>query len=120
MRISDWSSDVCSSDLGPTSGHGVLIRPLIEGEFTMDDLDHNLSTEHQREGDARRPKDTLDRDRTGGIPNREKSEPFVGDDEQEQEEERADMEELQTGDRKRTRLNSSHYCASRMPSSACK
>src|SRR3546814_7398380 len=25
-----------------------------------------------------------------------------------------------TGDRKSTRLNSSHYCASRMPSSACK
>src|SRR3546814_1064041 len=25
-----------------------------------------------------------------------------------------------SGDRKRTRLNSSHYCASRMPSSACK
>src|SRR3546814_19341811 len=64
----------------------------------MDDLDHNLSTEHQREGDARRSKDTLDRDRTGGIPaNREKSEPFVGDDEQEQAEARADLEELQTG-----------------------
>src|SRR3546814_17037657 len=64
----------------------------------MDDLDHNLSTEHQREGDARRSKDTLDRDRTGGIPaNREKSEPFVRDDEQEQAEERADLEELQTG-----------------------
>src|SRR3546814_10804347 len=64
----------------------------------MDDLDHSLSTEHQREGDARRSKDTLDRDRTGGIPaNREKSEPFVRDDEQEQAEERADLEELQTG-----------------------
>src|SRR3546814_4323015 len=97
----------------------------------MDDLDHNLSTEHQREGDARRSKDTLDRDRTGGIPaNREKSEPFVRDDEQEPAEERADLEELQTGqtgdlgeqgnenetnrtdtqkeDRKSTRLNSSH------------
>src|SRR3546814_12564702 len=59
MRISDWSSDVCSSDLS---------------------------------------KDTLDRDRTGGIPaNREKSEPFVRDDEQEPAEERADLEELQTG-----------------------
>src|SRR3546814_20831085 len=64
----------------------------------MDDLDHNLSTEHQREGDARRSKDTLDRDRTGGIPaNREKSEPFVRDDEQEQAEEWADLEELQNG-----------------------
>src|SRR3546814_11044449 len=64
----------------------------------MDDLDHNLSTEHQREGDARRSKDTLDRDRTGGIPaNRENSEPFVRDDEQEQAEERADLEEPQTG-----------------------
>src|SRR3546814_15248482 len=64
----------------------------------MDDLDHNLSTEHQREGDARRSKDTLDRDRTGGIPaNREKYEPFVRDDEQEQAEERAELEELQPG-----------------------
>src|SRR3546814_17732342 len=52
----------------------------------------------QREGDSRRSKDTLDQDRTGGIPaNREKSEPFVRDDEQEQAEERADLEELQTG-----------------------
>src|SRR3546814_10069875 len=29
-------------------------------------------------------------------------------------------EDLESLDRKSTRLNSSHYCASRMPSSACK
>src|SRR3546814_7226636 len=32
----------------------------------------------------------------------------------------AQAEVLQRRDRKRTRLNSSHYCASRLPSSACK
>src|SRR3546814_9108757 len=31
-----------------------------------------------------------------------------------------DAEELSRRDRKSTRLNYSHYCASRMPSSACK
>src|SRR3546814_9169614 len=30
------------------------------------------------------------------------------------------MRATRSGDRKSTRLNSSHYCASRMPSSACK
>src|SRR3546814_9347950 len=47
MRISDWSSDVCSSDLDPT----VQIRSLTEGEL------ENLRSEIGKlivEGDLRR------------------------------------------------------------------
>src|SRR3546814_6240501 len=28
MRISDWSSDVCSSDLGPVSGFGSCVKEV--------------------------------------------------------------------------------------------
>src|SRR3546814_12393645 len=40
MRISDWSSDVCSSDLGrvrPTSG-----RVLFHGEAIQNELEHRI------------------------------------------------------------------------------
>src|SRR3546814_17190654 len=30
MRISDWSSDVCSSDLMPTQGASFLLRPILD------------------------------------------------------------------------------------------
>src|SRR3546814_9755616 len=43
MRISDWSSDVCSSDLGATVGHG----PVREGDsrkFSADDPGQILIT----------------------------------------------------------------------------
>src|SRR3546814_11805022 len=33
MRISDWSSDVCSSDLGCEAGGG---KPLLEGERELE------------------------------------------------------------------------------------
>src|SRR3546814_2909463 len=35
MRISDWSSDVCSSDLGQKFGHTVLLRGLLHRETTI-------------------------------------------------------------------------------------
>src|SRR3546814_2280395 len=35
MRISDWSSDVCSSDLG-LSELDLLMRALLEGKIEMD------------------------------------------------------------------------------------
>src|SRR3546814_11682108 len=36
MRISDWSSDVCSSDLGQRSRAG-LDRPALESSFNLDE-----------------------------------------------------------------------------------
>src|SRR3546814_20314883 len=41
MRISDWSSDVCSSDLHPEAG-SVLVHATYDGE--MDDLVKTLAT----------------------------------------------------------------------------
>src|SRR3546814_6656668 len=36
MRISDWSSDVCSSDLGPLGGEGrVQLKPLLKPVFSV-------------------------------------------------------------------------------------
>src|SRR3546814_4924909 len=33
MRISDWSSDVCSSDLAPTHPHGAFAETRLEWEM---------------------------------------------------------------------------------------
>src|SRR3546814_8692887 len=55
MRISDWSSDVCSSDLYPvvsgnvslyneTNGQAILPTPVIGGVGLIDDLDRIAGT----------------------------------------------------------------------------
>src|SRR3546814_9365994 len=106
MRISDWSSDVCSSDL-----RRIRTRPT---EHTRNP---NLSTENQPEGAARRPSDTLDREprrdpQSGGaIPSNYDPRTMTR---------RGEEGDSRAGqlDRKSTRLNSSHSCDSRMPSSA--
>src|SRR3546814_5976691 len=59
MRISDWSSDVCSSDLGRQHGH---LPPVLPGRYLRFLLD-----EHRRE---ERPC-LHDRDR--GLPERQRS-----------------------------------------------
>src|SRR3546814_2532836 len=132
MRISDWSSDVCSSDLAASDTMngavaGVLIAALTEqfGGRSVSIMLAKVSAQQARirdsavsgEGRARiggedewigfrfstrydtafktaaYPEITL-----GGVPGDERNMP----------------------DRKSTRLNSSHKCATRMPSSAWK
>src|SRR3546814_9573641 len=109
MRISDWSSDVCSSDLlGPDdaaileydpAGAGYAAVQLTEWLYRSRDY-------HRIQSSLTAAQSAIDRDgrirlviarRDPGVWNW-----------------------LDTGgqDRKSTRLNSSHYCASRMPSSA--
>src|SRR3546814_14710431 len=44
MRISDWSSDVCSSDLGEAAGHG--LTPEIGGYMNIPDLLENSVRTH--------------------------------------------------------------------------
>src|SRR3546814_5818203 len=109
MRISDWSSDVCSSDLQKAwiqeriegrdkevqfteQGKKAILNKLIEGEI-FERFCHMKFTGTKRFG------------LEGGealIPAMEAIIKRGG----------------QLGDRKSTRLNSSHYCASRMPSAA--
>src|SRR3546814_4902870 len=105
MRISDWSSDVCSSDLLNLASNGTLSgTPTASGTFnvTVTATDANSQTaEHAYTltiavatlsvTPAAVPAGTV------GV---------------------AYSQDFSTGDRKSTRLNSSPYCAARMPSSA--
>src|SRR3546814_9716166 len=110
MRISDWSSDVCSSDL-------VCIAHALGGDLGAL-ADHQTGTgplsvvdAHQVVGQVARlarahPGQWGHEDTVGGA-------------------HRTEVERLEqarhgihAGDRKSTRLNSNHYCAPRMPSSA--
>src|SRR3546814_3890835 len=119
MRISDWSSDVCSSDLGAGSlaalfGHGDecvqqrigaarrTVYPLLAQSSAEPRTTGTLAgrVEHGGVGHA----GPLD-DRARGFQGHLGSVPASA---------------AAAGDRKSTRLNSSHSCASRMPSSACK
>src|SRR3546814_5731772 len=87
MRISDWSSDVCSSD---------LVRRRRGQHDQVNLVDRNAGI---RECGARRIQRQVGRLLVIG----------------------SDMTLVDAGafeGRKRTRLNSSHYCATRMPSSA--
>src|SRR3546814_4628365 len=129
MRISDWSSDVCSSDLlrireagGPhelerRARRRRLFVGIGDGEHRRHRTGHpklveiGIADELYRV--PRRPARREVADRvTANVE-------AIGHD-------LADVRHAvlqraeRAKDRKSTRLNSSHYCASRMPSSACK
>src|SRR3546814_10335716 len=106
MRISDWSSDVCSSDLTREAGVRAVERliskicrkvvkelltskDITRVDVTVDNLDKYLGVYQFRYGRAE------EKNQIGQVTGL-----------------------AWTEDRKSTRLNSSHYCASRMPSSA--
>src|SRR3546814_9283691 len=105
MRISDWSSDVCSSDLKPdladTERRGDLLdeaakgggieRPYLDGDAGPGKARH-----------AHQP-------RLGRPGVRQHEQPVVGR-----------GARVAHQDRTSTRLNSRPSCASRVPSSACK
>src|SRR3546814_8352184 len=103
MRISDWSSDVCSSDLRlGTEQYRTRPAPALRDNAGVRALHRRSlrerSLRHRRlhPGGRRRGRRSLLR---GGG---------------------AAILLAARKDRKSTRLNSSHSCASRMPSSACK
>src|SRR3546814_1009661 len=113
MRISDWSSDVCASDLLPRlrqalGTHLVHAPPehlgdqvLLAAEVVVDRGDVDVGAAgHLAQGGAAEA--VLGEQLLGGA-----EDAVLG-------------RELGVGhrDRKSTRLNSSHSCASRMPSSA--
>src|SRR3546814_10772296 len=131
MRISDWSSDVCSSDLivegaagvlaadaeqcplvlaGPGKGEAQVLarrfqlRVELQGPVEVDD--RRLGIAPQQVGEAAVIVEhrglAVDGERT--VVGSDRLIPLAG--------------AVVQQDRKSTRLNSSHYCASRMPSSA--
>src|SRR3546814_4290226 len=103
MRISDWSSDVCSSDLRPYRSNGM---PAFAG-MTIIELPPAQLQAALHDGAA-----GLERRSPGGgtTLQRHGSDPAVAQGE--------GCIAVTVIDRKSTRLNSSHYCASRLPSSA--
>src|SRR3546814_7651087 len=114
MRISDWSSDVCSSD---------LLLPLAAVAFAAQRLAAILGRpafSHQVEPAAH--------PRVAHHDFRQAEDQRDDGDEQKAENERPQLDQergiqhriITSGDRKSPRLNSSHYCAHRMPSSASK
>src|SRR3546814_1476288 len=65
MRISDWSSDVCSSDLDGENGAEVTQNPVVEGRLGGEEARPLPQARHQR-GREHRERDEEDRavDRT--------------------------------------------------------
>src|SRR3546814_8472932 len=117
MRISDWSSDVCSSDLLPVGQHRDTVADGVERVEVVCD---------EEDGKAERVAQLRDElVEAGGADRVEAGGRLVEEQKLRVEREGAgDAGALlhaarQLGrDRKSTRLNSSHYWASRMPSSA--
>src|SRR3546814_4035308 len=107
MRISDWSSDVCSSDLvGVDARLGLVHRHdfRLEAETKPGARDALLDREEAEQGADQQPRaesgDDLEPPLAVAL------------------DARPEVEQGQhAADRKSTRLNSSHECAARMPSS---
>src|SRR3546814_4254262 len=125
MRISDWSSDVCSSDLG--TGLAVTTEQCLLNPNRNPDLDRR-KIETLLAGSLGYNSilwlgDGLLNDHTDGhVDNLAR---FVGESllaipvpSGEDDPNAAIYADAKSRDRKSTRLNSSHSCASRMPSSA--
>src|SRR3546814_8310419 len=124
MRISDWSSDVCSSDLTPRAG-----RLEVPAAGRRGGVAYVLQATHVNEHLPLTVRETVTMGRyahTGPLRR-------LGADDRAVVERSMDalgisdlaalpLHELSSGqrqrDRKSTPLNSSHYCASRIPSSA--
>src|SRR3546814_6620179 len=124
MRISDWSSDVCSSDLqerlAKLAGGVAVIKvggaTEVEVKERKDRVDDALNATRAAVEEGIVP--------GGGTALLYATKKLASI--------KLDNQDQQVGveivrraiqspvDRKSTRLNSSHYCASRMPSSACK
>src|SRR3546814_3951737 len=107
MRISDWSSDVCSSDLVDILEHaGTDETGLAAQQFLGD-----AGPDQQRPRRVRADHPVLHRQRRDDVHRLPAIVPFAMP-------RRTIDHRLAPRDRKSTRLNSSHSCASRMPSSA--
>src|SRR3546814_1645770 len=107
MRISDWSSDVCSSDLGIDLFQRQAFDRSVEDVERRGGFGEDLPVIH-RINELAGERDRIARG--GGYHGILLTRPQRGD----------PAVELVLGeDRMGTRLNSSHYCASRMPSLAC-
>src|SRR3546814_4319204 len=116
MRISDWSSDVCASDRAE-EGRDVGAE-IVDGIAAF----HDDQRRQSRVGDF--PADHRIILRLQPEEGNRVAAERVGAEGQDQQFRREDADAVyrlveRREDRKSTRLNSSHYCATRLPSSAC-
>src|SRR3546814_4964199 len=66
MRISDWSSDVCSSDLGPVqTGFVALLQPRDDAAVLLLDLLRQPDRDHRRHEGEREDEGEGERDDDG-------------------------------------------------------
>src|SRR3546814_8056874 len=118
MRISDWSSDVCSSDLDHAVAHLDIFRDKRQGTATklgklVDPDDERRSmfpAAHALPGEVQGG--STSRTRVVDVKDRNAADPHLLDDALACKHSAESM-----ADRTSTRLNSSHYCASRIPAS---
>src|SRR3546814_8855589 len=119
MRISDWSSDVCSSDLEADPAQHRDAIDLEPGRPAQPARD----AEFDREPDAAENADLLAEEQPGGDAERQRREQLIdpepadidpGVGETKQWHDREGDPGVQRIERKSTRLNSSHTCGSRM------
>src|SRR3546814_3512712 len=123
MRISDWSSDVCSSDLEPRRAIGAAQLAIhVERHIEHREKNRDLAEDRQVQQSHHDEQQQHERNRVSyedemiiGVkaPAERKEQPHEGQRQRDQ----------RTGefiDRKSTRLTSSHSGEARMPSSACK
>src|SRR3546814_4069329 len=105
MRISDWSSDVCSSDLKLHIDQWIDQRPHP--------VEHARGVAQRRAGREKRAdvRQVVERE---SLAEHERKMLVA----RTRDTDRHHLLKQRAADRKSTRLNSSHSCASRMPSSA--
>src|SRR3546814_7650045 len=121
MRISDWSSDVCSSDLArgdwteKVEGIEAGADDYLAKPFQMGELVARVRGLVRRGAGKLSPVIEIGRLRLDTV---RMSASFDGAPARISPLEFRLLDYLAHQDRKSTRLNSSHYCASRMPSSA--
>src|SRR3546814_10226947 len=117
MRISDWSSDVCSSDLLARGGGGLLLRDrgaFVGGEQLVDQHGERGARPSEQHG-AGDQRDALLPD--GADTQEPDMAVRANEDSMVLKQRRAALAQIAQADRKSTRLHSSHYCATRLPSS---
>src|SRR3546814_9943589 len=110
MRISDWSSDVCSSDLNPVTGANYNLCIALTGRpyedcrdrRTFKQFEPKVSLTYELSSEATVYASYGKGFKSGGFNPIGSREALIA----------------AAADRKSTRQNSSHQCASRMPSSA--
>src|SRR3546814_4453135 len=122
MRISDWSSDVCSSDLQRVArGDAPLELPIQPGVGTPTlEATQDAAPDEHAEGHAQHDERGCERDRAEHPGQRRTDQQAGGAGQAAADPQLVGGEAAHNHgiDRKSTRLNSSHYCAHRMPSTA--